>query len=55
MSDGVLPSLLVLAIVGKQVHDELVDLVQRAHFPWRSLKKKNKNNASEVFNENRHF
>jgi len=29
--DGVLPSLLVLAVVRKQVDDQLVDLAQRAH------------------------
>ena len=31
VSDGVLPALLVLAVEGEEVHDELVDLAQRAH------------------------
>ncbi len=31
VSDRVLPALLILAVVGKQVHDELVDLAERAH------------------------
>lgn len=32
MSNRVLPSLLVLPIVGKQVHDELIYLAKRQHF-----------------------
>ena len=31
MADGVLPALLVLAVVREEVHDPLVDLVQRQH------------------------
>jgi len=37
MSDGVLPPLLVLAVVREQVHDDLVDLAQRAHLLRRVL------------------
>ena len=32
MSDGILPSLLVLAVVGKKIHDKLVNLIESAHF-----------------------
>ena len=35
--DGVLPALLVLPVVRKQVHDELVDLAERAHAARRVL------------------
>ena len=31
VADRVLPALLVLAVEGEEVHDELVDLAQRAH------------------------
>ena len=31
VADAVLPTLLVLAVVGEEVHDELVNLVQSAH------------------------
>jgi len=37
VSDGVLPSLLVLAVVREQVHDDLVDLAQCTHLLWRVL------------------
>ena len=37
MSDGVLPALLVLSVEREQVHDELIDLVQRAHLAGRVL------------------
>ena len=37
MADAILPTLLVLAVVGEKIHDELVDLVQSAHFSRRSL------------------
>ena len=35
--DGVLPALLVVTVVREQVHDELVDLAQRAHLARRVL------------------
>ena len=31
VTNGVLPALLILAVVGKEVHDELVDLGESAH------------------------
>ena len=37
VSDGVLPALLVLSVEREQVHDELVDLAQSAHFVLRLL------------------
>lgn len=37
VSDGVLPALLVLSVIRKQVHDESVDFIQRAHLVWRVL------------------
>ena len=37
MSDGVLPALLVLSVEREQFHDELIDLVQRAHLARRLL------------------
>jgi len=37
VSDRVLPALLVLPVVRKQVHDELVDLVQCTHLVRRVL------------------
>jgi len=35
--DGVLPALLVSPVVRKQVHDDLIDLAQRAHLLRRVL------------------
>lgn len=35
--DGVLPALLILSVVGEQVHDELVDVAQGEHFARRVL------------------
>ena len=32
MTYGVLPALLILSVIGKQVHDELIDLGKSAHF-----------------------
>ena len=37
VAKGVLPPLLVLPVEGKVVDDELVDLGQREHLPWRTL------------------
>lgn len=37
MAEGVLPALRVLAVVGKAVHDKLVDLAQRHDLVWRTL------------------
>ena len=37
VSDGVLPTLLVLTVEGKQVHDELVNLTKGQHFARRVL------------------
>ena len=37
VADGVLPALLVLAVEGEEVHDELVDLAERAHLVGRLL------------------
>ena len=45
MANAVLPTLLVLAVVREEVHDELVDLVQSAHFARRCLN----NRVSLVF------
>jgi len=37
VADGVLPALLVVAVVGEVVHDKLVDLVQSEHLVLRAL------------------
>lgn len=37
VAKGVLPPLLVLAVERKVIDDELIDLGQREHLPWRTL------------------
>jgi len=32
VTNGILPSLLILTIVGKEIHDELIDLAESKHF-----------------------
>src|SRR6218665_933113 len=37
VANRVLPATLLLSIIGKVVHDELIDFVESAHSGWRAL------------------